>query len=72
MGCSVIVPVLCVEKSQLDEAQRVRGVFRSAALRSSLAEKRPASTKSRNTPIIKVDPRRWSVDRICGIVLVDG
>ena len=57
MGCSVIVPVLRVNESQLDEGQRVREVVRSAVLRSLLAEKRPASKNSRNTPVINVHPR---------------
>ena len=72
MGCSVIVPVLRVNESQLDEGQRVREVVRSAVLRSLLAEKRPASMNSRNMPAINTHPRRWSMDRIYEIVLVDG
>ena len=57
MGCSVIVPVLRVNESQLDEGQCVREVVRSAVLRSLLAEKRPASKNSRNTPVINVHLR---------------
>ena len=62
MGCSVVVLVLGVNGSQSDASQGVWAVVRSAVLRSLLDEKRPASMNSKNTPVINVHPRRWSVD----------
>jgi hypothetical protein len=69
MRYSVIVPVLLVKESQLDEGQRVWEVVRSVVLRSLLAEKRPASMNNRNTPVMNVHPRRWSMDRSHEIVV---